>query len=237
MVQKQFYPSPHVRYVWLGDRVVMLDLFSESYFALDPLASSMWRQLTASSDRDERQNLIDQYGDDLAGLEADLDTFAQRCVNEGLLTKTATLPPKEAQANEGAGRSRGLLTVRAWWSLLCITRSLTKQGFFHTYNALSQMAAIEEVPSAGPEEFLAAAVKAFARAENFFYLRKAPQDCLHRSLALFRFLRVVGLPVEHLIGVQQFPFQAHAWTEYQGEVLRDDPVNQDKFTVIARISA
>ena len=77
---------------------------------------------------------------------------------------------------------------------------------------------------------------AFARAEEFFYLKTAPADCLPRSLALFRVLRAAGLPVEHCIGVQQFPFTAHAWAQFRGDIIHDDPENQTRYTVIARIS-
>ena len=79
-------------------------------------------------------------------------------------------------------------------------------------------------------------MRAFGRAENFFALRKAPRDCLPRSIALFSFLRELGLPAEHRIGVDRYPFRAHAWVETDGRVLADHSGNAVVFTTIARIA-
>ena len=127
------------------------------------------------------------------------------------------------------------LTARAWLKLFRVTRSLSSRGFSWTYNALLQKVHAYKIQSYDQEQTLLAAVTAFARAEDFFNLKTAPADCLPRSLALFQLLRTVGLPAEHCIGVQQFPFSAHAWTEFRGQVVHDDPQNQERFTVIARI--
>ena len=74
---------------------------------------------------------------------------------------------------------------------------------------------------------------AFGRAENFFVVRRAPDDCLVRSLSLYRFLREAGSRAEHVIGVRRFPFQAHAWVECAGEVLMD--TRAPYFTPLARM--
>jgi len=134
-------------------------------------------------------------------------------------------------------QGRRFLTIKAWWSLWSVTRSLAKRGFSCTYNAALGLPKLQKIQTRRQTGSLSTALKAFARAENFLYLKKAPRDCLPRSLALFLFLRSIGWPVEHCIGLQQFPFLAHAWTEYHGEVLHDDPRNQERFTVIARIPA
>jgi hypothetical protein len=86
------------------------------------------------------------------------------------------------------------------------------------------------------DAMLAKALAAFARAENCFSMKQAPRDCVPRSLALFRFLRLVGLPAEHCIGVRRSPFQAHAWVEFEGRVVHDLPSRQLKYTTLARIA-
>lgn len=50
--------------------------------------------------------------------------------------------------------------------------------------------------------------------------------CLEQSLALYVLLRRRGVPAELRIGVQPFPFAAHAWVEVEGR-----PVNEDEETV------
>jgi hypothetical protein len=54
-----------------------------------------------------------------------------------------------------------------------------------------------------------------------FYPGRA--QCLEQSLALFLLLRRRAMPVELRIGVQPFPFTAHAWVEHNGR-----PVNEQE---------
>ncbi len=183
------------------------------------------------------RNLKDLYSADATRVEADFDAFVQRCLTAGLLTDRQSTHPQTTGESAQRGPARGLFSIRAWWSLFHTIRGLSRQGFFRIYTTALQMAKPNEDRAGHNGDLLSRAVRAFARAENYFYLKKAPRDCLPRSLALFRFLRSVGLPAEHCIGVQQFPFLAHAWTQCCGHVVHDDPSNPERFTVIARISA
>lgn len=45
--------------------------------------------------------------------------------------------------------------------------------------------------------------------------------CLEQSLALYCLLRRQGVAARYRTGVQPFPFVAHAWVEYRGEVIND----------------
>jgi hypothetical protein len=47
--------------------------------------------------------------------------------------------------------------------------------------------------------------------------------CLERSLVLYWYLRRTGVPVEYRMGVQMYPFLAHAWVEYRGTPINDVP--------------
>jgi hypothetical protein len=196
----------------------------------------MWREFTLGHDRDEcRRNLGYQFPDDVTRLELDLGVFENSCIESGWLLRAPYAPTQVRRTFPTRGPAEQFLTVRAWLSLFRATRSLSSRGFSWTYDAVLQKIHAYTLRSCDQEQILLAAVTAFARAEHFFNLKTAPADCLPRSLALFQFLRRVGLPVEHCIGVQQFPFSAHAWTEFRGHVVHDDPQNQERFTVIARI--
>jgi hypothetical protein len=235
---KPLYVAPHVRHVWMDDRVAILDLRSESYFALDPTASLMWREFALGRDRDERlRNLLCRFPDGSTQLELDLDAFRHRCVEAGWLVETPSGSAQGVPARSTRKPARRLLTIRAWWSLFGVTRSLSVQGFSRTYNAVSQTATADLERARDPDRILSAGLSAFARSEEFFHLKTSPADCLPRSLALFQFLCNIGLPVEHCIGIQQFPFSAHAWTQFRGHVVHDDPANQERYTVIARLPA
>ena len=45
--------------------------------------------------------------------------------------------------------------------------------------------------------------------------------CLEQSLVLYYLLRRRGAAVRYCQGVHPYPFQAHAWVEYQGEPIND----------------
>ena len=74
------------------------------------------------------------------------------------------------------------------------------------------------------------------RAENLFWFRDAPDDCLPRSLALFSFLRALGLPATHKIGGTRYPgLLMHAWVESSERALIDDPELLGMLTVLSTI--
>jgi hypothetical protein len=62
-----------------------------------------------------------------------------------------------------------------------------------------------------------------------FYPGRA--ECLERSLTLFVLLRRRGLQAELRLGVQTYPFLAHAWIEYDGR-----PVNEQE-DFVSRLAA
>lgn len=56
--------------------------------------------------------------------------------------------------------------------------------------------------------------------------------CLQRSAATTRLLKRCGIPAEMVIGVQQIPFQAHAWVEVDSHVVNDQPYMREKYTLL-----
>ena len=56
--------------------------------------------------------------------------------------------------------------------------------------------------------------------------------CLQRSAATTCLLRRFGVPARTLIGVQQFPFKAHAWVEVDGRVVNDKAYARDIYAVL-----
>lgn len=93
------------------------------------------------------------------------------------------------------------------------------------------------MPQAKRAHSLARACAAFLKAENFYVSSRAPDDCLLRSFALFRFLLRSGLPAEHVIGVRRVPFAVHAWVECDGKVVLDDSPVRSGMTSLARLDS
>jgi hypothetical protein len=235
---KPHFIAHHIRYTWVDDRVIILDLQSEAYFALDPTASLMWQQLALGHDREHAlQYLLARHSVDSVDsdqIERDFAGFVEKCRESGWLVNK--LPPTATRSirSSASGQIKGISALAAWWALYRTSRSLSTRGFSATYAALSELAQLE-MGHEPDERTISAALRAFTRAEEFFHLKSAPADCLPRSLALFRFLRQVGVPVEHCIGVDTFPFSAHAWAQYQGRVVHDAELNPKQYTIIAKL--
>jgi hypothetical protein len=226
-----------VRWAEVDGRITLLDLRSESYHALDPVASEMWRRAAHPEGRAQALHRLHQCFDvDPERLASDFDAFVTGCARRGFLEQAR--PGREPGSEDADRRPSGrrFLTARAWWSLFRTSRKLVREGFARTYERFASLARSTRTRLHG-NDLLERGVAAFARAENFYTLRTAPRDCLPRSLALFGFLRTLGIPAEHRIGVQSYPFVAHAWVECAGRVLHDDPLNPERFTTIARLPA
>jgi hypothetical protein len=57
--------------------------------------------------------------------------------------------------------------------------------------------------------------------------------CKERALAGYRLLRGHGLPAVLVVGVQHYPFGAHAWVEVDGRLVTDDTEHCAGFTPVA----
>jgi hypothetical protein len=233
-----------VRHVQVDGRVVLLDFRTQDYSVLDPVASAMWGTVVEGRPREAAiAALIEQFEVQPQRLEQDYDAFVRKCLAEKLFDDQAAAnaekPTSLLAVEPFRSWRRGPLALRAWGCLLRTSRLLKRRGFSAAYARFAQLAASEmEGGSAGGdalEQRLNAGVRAFARAENFFLLRRATNDCLPRSLALFGLLRELGVPVEHHIGVQMLPFLAHAWVQCGERVVHDDQRNPQRFTTIARL--
>jgi len=212
--------------------VVILDLRTERYRVLNEAGSVMWRVLTGESSLSVAWDVLRaRYQVEEHRLAADLSVFARQCIEEGLLKSASDTDGDGAGSMGGAGaapavykRPSILLALR---SLVETARSVRRDGFAATY------ARYERIPRGHILEPGSKALRAFGRAENLYVASRAPDDCLVRSLALFRFLNQSGVRAAHVIGVNRFPFLAHAWVECNGQPALQASVQA--FTPLARI--
>jgi len=229
----RLHAASPIRHVGIDDCRVILDLRSARYFILDPVAALMWRAILDEPPRERFFAEIAARCDVFeADLGADLKRFETQCVESGLLVvdgeQPDSLAPARAPRTESAWLGR-FSFLSALHCLVATNRLLKKAGLYAVYRRCGQT-----VPGA-PRTDLAHAVRRFGIAENFFVSSRAPDDCLSRSLALFRFLRRAGFSAEHVIGVRRVPFRAHAWVECDGEPVMDAMAS--RFTPIARLGA
>jgi hypothetical protein len=229
MMHPGYIATPAVRHVEVEGLRVLLDLNTESYSILDDAASVFWPVLLGEVNAPAAlASLARTYDVDESRLRADLAAFAEQCVAKGLLARADSLNSPSSSTVPAPRRHRSRPnTIRALLSLIATRNSLARHGFRTTYERYAR------IPSGLAEGALETALRMFSRAENFFIARRAPGDCLVRSLSLYRFLRLVNIPAEHVIGVRRFAFSAHAWVEYQGSPLLDDRART--FTPLSRI--
>ena len=111
--------------------------------------------------------------------------------------------------------------------IFVVKMSLHMSGFGQTMRWIrKRVEAIPEVAS-GDLEAIKATEYAVAMAAALYPGRAL---CLERSLVLYHYLRRVGQPVTFCLGVQPFPFAAHAWVEYRNEPVNDVPEHVKWFT-------
>jgi hypothetical protein len=224
-------PASTLRYRIVEGAAVLLDLRAAEYIVLNPVATALWQLLLSAEGDDRVAKLQRQFDAPRERLEADLAAFARSSIERGFLIE-GTPPAPEPAAQRIAGR--GPLALRAWWSLVSTARALAARGFAETYLRYARLAKPAAAGESG-KDTVERAERAFLRAEHFFVMRSAPQDCLPRSLALYRFLLSAGIPADHCIGVRQYPFKAHAWVESGNRVLCDSTDFVGQFAELARM--
>ncbi|WP_081954992.1 lasso peptide biosynthesis B2 protein [Achromobacter sp. RTa] len=74
-----------------------------------------------------------------------------------------------------------------------------------------------------------------AHLNRVFILDFSNNKCLAYSLALCVLARRVGLDARLIIGVRTRPFSSHAWVEFNGAVVNDDPELRQKLAVILEL--
>jgi hypothetical protein len=223
----RLYCAFHLRSAVVADHLVILDLAVGEFLVLDEIATLMWQQLLCGPGDRNTGAIAKRFSAPESRVADDLAEFADEQLKVGRLSiRTASDPVPSAPAPH-----RRMSGRRAWWERAQADRDL-RRGFPAAYHRRV------DAPAArvNPDARLAAdrLVSIFTAAENFYPTRKAPVDCLPRSLALLRLLRTAGWPAEHVIGVAMYPFEAHAWVELDGKPLCEGATYTRRFTVIQR---
>jgi len=226
------FASAHIRHAVVDGAIVLLDLRLEQYLILNQAATAMWQALVFVENRQDRLLwLEEEFKVPTEVLAMDLAEFEQDCVARLYLQYA---PPAESGSSRRLNTRPTFSALRAWWSLLSTTHKLKRLGFAQTYDEYSRLVA-PPVPEYELSSLILRTERAFSFAENFFVMKRAPKDCLPRSLALYRFLRSAGIPANHCIGVRRHPFEAHAWVQCQDRVMFDSSFEVGFYTVLSRL--
>ncbi|HVQ14286.1 MAG TPA: lasso peptide biosynthesis B2 protein [Vicinamibacterales bacterium] len=215
------HPSDRIRFAFVEGIVVILDFATQNYFALNERGSTIWRSILDGADEP---------------LDRDTRAFIDDCRQRGFLvdgTQSPSGTPSVRSASTSLLARAGLWTPLA---IICLYRAaslLRVRGFAHVYafhDAFGHRLPVTRRASQVDES-----LRAFYRAESVIPMPGAPEDCLPRSLALYAYLRSVGFPCTHLIGIRRYPsLTMHAWVEVDGRVVADSAASRE-FVVLARI--
>lgn len=123
--------------------------------------------------------------------------------------------------------------ARCALALLAVRAHLKARGFGPAVARAKRLGARAAGAGLAPAEVERAAYHV-AVAAAFFPGRAV---CLEQSLALYLLLRRRGVPAELRLGVQAYPFYAHAWVEVDGAPVNEDPETVDKFRTLPEVAA
>jgi hypothetical protein len=126
-----------------------------------------------------------------------------------------------------AKQSKILLVLRAYFELIHVDLQLAVRGFAAVHARVKNFKCSMNPDQAGPEEICRAVDIACV-----LYFKEVL--CLQRSAATACLLRGNAIPAELVIGVQQWPFRAHAWVEVAGRIANDKPYIAEIYGVMDR---
>src|ERR1700689_49756 len=120
------------------------------------------------------------------------------------------------------------LVLRAYLELLRVDMRLARGGFPLVYDKVRT----SPVLCNRHQERLAEDICHAVDLACVFYFKDV--RCLQRSAAATTLLRDSSFPAEMVIGVEPFPFRAHAWVELAGHIVNDKPYTSEMNTVMDR---
>jgi hypothetical protein len=251
---------PHVRSVQNADGVVLLNVQSGAYFALNGVGSLVWERLCTDGTREAAIEALEgRYRAPRERLAHDVDTLLGRLLERGLITRggapSAGLAAPEAAAPRtivspatGAPTVRTLesdriparperfaLGWRGLWFLLACASLIGADVLLRLRGFDHFHRVIRRWPTRSARVTDAADVariRAAVDQASGFYFKRA--WCLQRSAATACLLRLWGFPARLIIGVRRMPFAAHAWVELDGRIINDEPRVCSAFEVIER---
>jgi hypothetical protein len=213
-----------------------MDGNSEQYFSLDAIAAQVWEMLRdGHPSADIAARLCETYHVEPSQVATDVREQVERLVRLGLIEPYAVAADDEEAALRKHSvhlreiRPHGVVPPSLWriaWTLTWFKLLLLFQGLTATIAWIRRR--VENVPvnqSASLE-----AVRLVEHAVAFvgaFYPGRA--RCLEQSLALYYLVRRQGIATRYCQGVQPYPFEAHAWVEYRGQVINDVPEHVKHF--------
>jgi len=215
--------APHVRSVVHGERTILLDLRRERYYGLDEVGTRVWALLSSGAD----------VPTILAKLTEEFDAPAERIETDltALLCQFAD-DWKVIQKVEPASPASEPSALTCTMTLIASVITLRLGGLRRSLRLAEWLGKRTRRAAEPSSDLLANVARKVDVAAAFFPGRAL---CLEQSLALYVCLRRAGIAAEFRIGAQPYPFAAHAWVEYHGELVGTSYDQVSKFVVFDRL--
>jgi hypothetical protein len=225
-------PSIWVREIRTADGAALLDIRRGLCLSLNPVGAEIWRLLKLGTPLDEiAEELATKFDEDRACILEDVREFLGDLLQKELFsadnenTRIAASKLRsaliswwrtglESHSTTGSASHRFLL-AKALFSLVAFDLLRFSTDFAAMYELVRHWPTAPGPPSTE-------AVNRVCKAVNYacvWYPKRVL--CLQRSAVTTCLLRACGMPAQMVIGAQQFPFKAHAWTE-----VNDRPINE-----------
>jgi hypothetical protein len=198
-------------------------LHRERYYGLDEVGTRVWALLSNGADVPAVvAHLTEEFDAPAERIEADLTALFQQLTDDWKVVQPVE-PPRAAREPSGFTCALTLIISTLALRVLGLRRSLV------VAKQLGKRARRAADPSS---DFLANVVRKVDVAAAFFPGRAL---CLEQSLALYVCLQRAGVGAELRIGAQPYPFSAHAWVEYRGELVGTSHDQVSKFVPFDRL--
>lgn len=238
----------HVYWCDYTDHIVIVDMVSGKYFALDTQGAPIWRSLVAG-----------KTGGGVSFTVADSPSITNSCpalfallIERKLIIKSSDddihrhrnpLVSKLVDIVLLTSRSTRTLQSLSWWKRLALFAdayigliavdialiSLGYHGLFRKFSSVVHTSRSTLMRGDYVDSLYHIALSAFR-----WY--RPNVHCMHKAFGIYTFLKRYGVPSELCLGVQAHPFASHTWAEYNECVLGDYQEMKHSFTVIARLS-
>jgi len=203
--------APEILRAVHGDRTILLDLRAERYLGLDEVGTAVWDLIARSGEcgitlPQVVEAIEAEFAAPRALLETELGSLLDRLRRDRVVQCVKT--------DETSRPSRPPSTVRCSLTLLGAVLALRLLGLRRSLGLARRLSHHVRPAQVPTPEFMSQVVRRVDVAAAFFPGRAL---CLEQAFALHLLLRQVGVAARLRIGVQPYPFAAHAWVEYEGE--------------------
>lgn len=251
MNEIQQYPkiADHVSHTLIDGEGVLLNQKTGKYLGLNAVGTRIFEMLQSGCTPDQiASQLSDRYkvGEEL--IRRDMQKFLDDAIRHDIVVFSPTspkplptppAPPQPVISNEAPQDiSAGpLLVIHAYLLLFIIDCRLKFTKFdavLKWLNAAKSRKSTSENDSAARHRVLIARVCRAVETSTKFYYRNQ-KDCLPNAILACYLMKKLGVPVKFCIGVTKFPFKAHAWVEYEEQVVFTTPANLWKYRAIMQL--